>query len=71
MQGLPDSFTVRFANGEAVQKFNEAREWLGVCIQEKPWDTDLRHIQQCLDSAYEGLTFRFTQESQDGQATTQ
>ena len=51
------TYTVKFANRNAVQRFQEAKELVEQALDECPWLDDLRRAQVCLDEAWDGLSF--------------
>ena len=53
----PNTFYVRFANREAVQDFQEARDLIDEAKEDSPWIDALHRAAECLESAWNGLTF--------------
>ena len=59
---LPETYRVRFANRTAVQRFREAMDLVTEALQNAPWCDELRAAQQCLDEAWDGLSFGIAKE---------
>ena len=52
------TLVVRFENGTAVQRFQEAKDLIDTAQEDAPWNDDLRKARECLEEAWNGLTFR-------------
>ena len=57
-----ETYLVRFANREAVQKFQEGRDILVEVLADMEWNDELKRAAECFDDAWDGLSFSVNKE---------
>lgn len=58
MQNETPTYKVRFSNGAAVRDLSEARELVDDMLIGQEWNVNLKHLQELLSDAWDGLTFQ-------------
>ena len=53
----PEVYCVRFANREAVQRFQAAKDLIDEAIEDSPWNDTLQTARAHLVAAWNGLSF--------------
>ena len=62
MSCASETYMVKFGNAYAVQCFREARQLVDSALEDSPWVSELPRIKECLEEAWDGLSFSVKEE---------